>query len=470
MSFDAFWLPALPALPSSTRSSGEPGTKPDGLRSPDLDAVHLRTQIDALLAAAPALRRRSVGSIVAVIDRVARRLVDPRDPLRVLADDLLPPVTGFSPAMTRLTLDRMATDWRADRLEQMLASDLGDAGCLDGFVRLPGRPGRVHAVGPRLAFHVFSGNVPGVAVMSLIRTLLLKTPSLGKTASGEPVLAPLFAKAIAEEDDLLGSCLAVTHWKGGDKALEEVAFEKADVVIAYGSSSTIESLRAHIPPTARLIEHGSRVSFAMIAREALADIPEARETAQDAALAVATFDQQGCVSPHFIFCEEDAGVKPADWITMLAEAMEAVESDLPRGTISAAESAAIQQARGVAEIGGLAGTGQRVLASPGSTRWTILFEPTGTLRLSCLNRLVRVIPVTSIDEVPDRIAALTDLLQTVGTAGPADRFEPVARELARMGVSRVASLAEMAWPPAWWHHDGRSPLGELVRWCDWEEG
>ena len=53
---------------------------------------------------------------------------------------------------------------------------------LDEF-RPSGRGGgRQAAFGPRLAAHVFSGNVPGVAVTSLVRSLLVKAATLGKTA------------------------------------------------------------------------------------------------------------------------------------------------------------------------------------------------------------------------------------------------------------------------------------------------
>ncbi|MBD0320994.1 MAG: hypothetical protein ICV87_11715, partial [Gemmatimonadetes bacterium] len=44
----------------------------------------------------------------------------------------------------------------------------------------------------------------------------------------------------------------------------------------------------------------------------------------------------------------------------------------------------------------------------------------------------------------------------------------LAASLARAGVARVAALGNMAWPPQTWHHDGRPPLRELVRWCDLE--
>jgi hypothetical protein len=206
----------------------------------------------------------------------------------------------------------------------------------------------------------------------------------------------------------------------------------------------------------------------VVGRDALADPGRAARTAREAALAVATFDQQGCVSPHQIFCDSGGAITPERWSELLAEAMAATERDLPRGTISREEAAAIQQLRGAIEIAALAGSGVRLSASSGSTNWTVIFEPGGSFQLSCLNRTVRVVPIESALEVPDRLEGWSEVLQTVGLAGDGERLQDLALALARIGVSRICSLAEVPWPPPWWHHDGRPPLGDLVRWSDWE--
>src|SRR5829696_919798 len=158
---DAFHLPALPDVPTTSRSYGE-GEGAFELRIPQLRPGLLREQVRTLVEArARGLERRPVAEIVAVIDRVAARLLDPADELRVTAERALPALTRYSPAMVRRVLDSFRPDARGH--------------------------GRVAAFGPRLAAHVFSGNVPGVAVTSIIRSLLVKAATLGKTAAGEPL-------------------------------------------------------------------------------------------------------------------------------------------------------------------------------------------------------------------------------------------------------------------------------------------
>jgi acyl-CoA reductase LuxC len=363
--------------------------------------------------------------------------------------------------MVARVLDRMAADWRAQPLRELLRAELGDPRVLDGFRPAPRGHGKTRAMGPRLAAHVFSGNVPGVAVTSIVRSLLVKAATLGKTAVGEPLLPALFARAVAEEDAELGACIAVTYWHGGDEEMEKAALEHADAVIVYGGRDAVASVRARTPPAARFLAYGPRLSFGAVGRDALTE-----ETARAAALDASTFDQQGCVSPHVFYAEEGGGVTPREWAALLAKEMEAVERELPRGRLSPSESSAIRQLRGQAEFAPDA----ELHASAEGTAWTVVYDPDPAFEASCLNRVVRVKPVAELARIPDLVRPYAHVLQTAGVSASPDHAAPLAEALAGLGASRIAPIGQMAWPPPWWHHDGRPPLRSLVRWCDWEDG
>jgi hypothetical protein len=464
----AYHLPALSHVATTTWSYGS-GRSAVHLRIPQLTAQQLRTQTDALIEArGRSLEPRPVREIVAAVDAVAARLQDSRDPLRQLADAALPVVTGYAPAMIARILDAMAADWRAERLLELLRSEFGDPGVLDAFHPREAAGGFTRAFPPRLTTHVFSGNVPGIGVTSLIRSLLVKSGTLGKTAAGEPLLAALFAQALDELDPELGACLAVTYWPGGNEELERVALGAAEAVVVYGGDEVVAAVRARTPHHARFLAYGHKLSFGMIGREALSDAG-ADGVAEHAALQVATFDQQGCVSPHLFYVEEGGDVSPRDWTARLAGAMARVEATLPRGKVSPSESSAIRQARGEAEFSQLADTGVELHASPDGTAWTVVFDPEPAFSASCLNRLVRVKPVERLEHVAALVRDFGGHLQTVGIAASAARRLELAGTLGRLGASRIAPIGRMAWPPPGWHHDGRPPLGDLVRWCDVEE-
>ena len=106
------------------------------LEIPLLTPEIVSSQIEAMLLAREAyLAGLPVSDIVGTVSRVAERFADAHDPLRQAASRLLPAVTGFSPEMVEVILDRMSADWMANRLDLALVRDLGDPRVLDGFSR-----------------------------------------------------------------------------------------------------------------------------------------------------------------------------------------------------------------------------------------------------------------------------------------------------------------------------------------------
>ncbi len=467
MMLDAFWLPGLDAgdvAAWDTRDLGEAG-----IRWPRLRPDALRRVLRAIAGArAETLARLPVARIVQAIDAAAARLARRDHPLRAAAEAALPAATGYSPEMVRLVLDRMAADWRAPALERLLRAELGDPALLDGFRPEPGTgERRLRASGPAVAFHVFAGNVPGVAVTCLVRSLLVKAATLGKTAAGEPVLAPLFARALADVAPEIAAALAVGYWEGGTEELEAVALDAADAVVVYGGEETISSLAPRVRPGTRLLDHGPRYSFGIVGRDALAR-EHAPATADAVARAVAAFDQQGCVSPHLVYAERGGEVGPAELAGLVAGALDAIERELPRGRLSPAEAAAIHQARGAAEFRAIAGEDVALHAGEG-TAFTVAYDADPAFAVSCLNRFLWVKPLDEVLQAAERARPYARFLQTVAVAGAGERRGALAAALAAAGATRVTTFQAAPWPPMEWHHDGRGPLVELVRWTDLEE-
>lgn len=464
---DAFHLPALPHLSTTTWSYGR-SEEPVRLRVAQPSAAALVEQVDALLEArAEHLAERPVAEVVRVIDLVAGRLLDPADPLRREAEAVVPLTSGLSAPMVRRLLDRTAADWRAPRLLGLLRAEFGEPEVLDGF-RPRGRAwGRSHAYGPRLATHLFSGEAPGAAVGSLIRVLLVKGASLAKLSISNPLLPALFARGVAEADEGLGRCLAVAYWPAGDAELDRLALNAADLALVQGGPETVAAARARAPATTRVLGQASGASFAVVAREALETGAAAARLAETAALEVALFDQRGAASPHLYYVEAGGELSPEQWADMLAAALQQLERELPRGTLSPGETAAIRQARSEAAMRPLAGEGARVIAPGESTAWTVIHDPDPAFRLSGGNRLVRVKPVESLEAVVPLAAAAGVPLHTVGVAGPEERVAALARALGEAGAGRVAPIGGMVWAPPSAHLDGQPPLRSLVRWCDW---
>ena len=446
---DAFHLPGLADNDVANWQTFDAG--PHTLRAPILTAAGLRSCIARLVHARTALAEIPLADIISTIDAVARKLRDPADPVRVLLDEAVPHLTGYSPAMSSLIIDRMAQDWTRPALERVLAAELGDGAILEQFVRQEKR--EVMAVAPRLVTHVFAGNIPGVAVTSLVRALLVRAASLGKTASEEPLLAPLFAQAIAAQNRIVGNALAVTYWPGGDQISEETAFAAADAVVVYGGATALAAVRRLAPPHVRVLDHGPRLSAGFVARDALGSADAATTLARDIAHAVATFDQQGCVSPHAVFVECDGMVSARGLAESIAGELRALQRHLPRGSLTPAEAAAIRETRTRAEF-----ASDMDLVSGPDEPFTVILSGRAAFDASCLQRTIVIHDVRTLDEALSMLAPHRPLLQSAALAGD-DGF---GIHLARAGFTRITSFARIPWPDPAEYHDGRGPLTEFL--------
>jgi hypothetical protein len=458
---EAFWLPDAGREIQVEEQRFGPGDTP--LLIPRLTPGVLRRMLEALkVRQRRVLATRPLERIIEPLGAVARRLSDPGDSLHVDLLEHLPGLTGYSREMIAIGLQRMSANWVAEALRDSLEGELGDTAVLEAFQ--PRRPhGRQRAYGPTLTVHIFSGNIPGVSVSSLIRALCVKSSSLGKTALGEPYFAVRFARALAEVDRELAECMAVTHWAGGSRDLEDVAFSEAEAVVAYGSDETISDVGCRVPPHVRYLRYPNRVGAALISRSALSEA-QVEEVAERAARDVIIFDQQGCVAPHTIYVEKGGEVDGAGLARRLAAALDRLAAEVPRGVMTPGESIQVHQLRAEAEM-----RGAMVLASARGTEWTVILEEGPGFQASPLNRVIYLRSVEQLDAAVSALAGVGRHLQTVAVAGDASSIERTATALGACGATRIVSLGEASWPSSHWHHDGRFQFLDLLRFVDLED-
>jgi len=335
-----------------------------------LGPAHLRAIITTITAAAARGRRaRTLDDILAAIDDVVTSWLDPRYPPRQLAERVLPQATGFSAEMIAHGLPLLLEPLRADGIRALLQSEI------------VGRPPR----GPLLITHVLSGNIPGLAAAPMLLSLALGSAILVKSAAGDAIFPAVFAQSIGERDHVLGKCVAVTYWHGGDRDLEEAAFSSSGLVVASGSDAAIAAIAARVP--GRFIGHGHKVSFAAIGAECLAEGGTARDLARRLAYDVSLWDQQGCLSPQLCYIESGAHLAPGQFAELLAEELTAYAQELPPRKLSVEEQAAVLRFRHEAEW---ATPDATVLTSPDMMHWSISLEPGATFLPTCLNRCIRL--------------------------------------------------------------------------------
>lgn len=486
-------LPGLAAKPEGSHRGETAAGAP--FAAPRLSGADAREVAAAVREAALRARReRSIDAVLGALSRAAGRLADGGSAEGREARELLIEELGWTPDLARRTLEGMATTWTEDALRAVLRDELGEPASLDEFVPAPlargaagahtsgerepdaaagaGTAGtrRRRALGPPLLFVVHAGNVPGVAVTAAVRGLLVRSGVLSKTSSGEPGLLALFARSLARDDALLGDCLATTWWPGEEPdAAGEAWVKDSSKVIVYGGDRAVATWRGRVPAHADVVAYGPRIGVAVVLPDA-----DAATAARGVARDVCAYEQGGCVSPRLVY----AVGRPAGVVAeAVAAALAEETSRRPPPAPSPAEATAIRALRAEAEFAGYAepGSGRghpdseplRVLASEGDLAWTVLAGGDPAPRSEGLPRVLRVHGVASPGRLEQLLVPLAGRIQAVGYAGE-DGAGELAERAAALGVSRVAPVGSMAWPPADWRHDGRHQLLPLIQWTDWE--
>jgi hypothetical protein len=303
--------------------------------------------------------------------------------------------------------------------------------------------------------------------MEMALGLLARSAQFVKCASGQTLIPRMFAHSLYEADRKLGACLEIASWKGGAESLEAALFAEADCIVATGGDETLAAIRQHLPPAARFIAHGERVSFGYVTSEALER--QAHAVVERAAADVTAWNQRGCLSPHVIYVEERGGGSGEDFANLLAGKLEALEKTHPRGTLDAGEAAAIATRRAFYEVRAAHSPETKMWASRESTAWTVILENDPHFQISCQNRFIYVKVVPELTMALQGAEPVREKISTVGLACVPAQSPELARRLGHWGAKRICPLGRMQHPPLGWRHDGRPPLGDLVTWIDWEK-
>lgn len=420
---------------------------------------------EGLKRAGQVLKQQPIARIVEAIDKVAVRWCDRQWETRRSARERIARATGFSLAAVDESLDLELRNYRADSLWRTLKRELGDPLILDspranGYLR-----GHSMAVGPELVLAIFTGNVPGLPALSMVRSLLVKAPVIAKVASGEPSFAAVFADSLREESAALGDALLVTYWSRDEKELVREISAQVDAVVAYGGTQALDAIRALMPAGVRLFEHGHKLSWGFISPRYVAERGE-KEVFAAIAQDASAFNQHACIAPQVYFVEgsrENARALAQGVAAALAKKAEVC----PVGTLSRGDAGRIQLAR--AQKAWEAQTsGKGDAWHDGALEYTVALEDSFSSPEGLGSRFLRIVAVEDLAHAMKQLQPFRAYLQNVGLGCASGELQAAAAALAAFGASRICEPGRMAEPSMMWRHDGRSCVAELLRYCDVE--
>ena len=355
---------------------------------------------------------------------------------------------------TRQRLDLLARAYprlfpRAELL-RLMRTQLGRIDALDTWIQRDGL--RTQACAPKLIYHICAGNLAVSAWTSLMHGLLIGAYNVVKLPSERDD-----SSARREILDFIHSLplplrkLITTHQK-----LDPDLFHCADAIVAFGSDQTINSLRAQTRWNQKFIAHGHAVSLLWLNDPNRLTPQQARSCAID----VLTYDQLGCLSPQAIYIPPGADIDTLG--RKLAHRLETHwEKIKPKPARPLSVAARIVEARDMAHA-----LGHRVWLPPKKhLGWTLIHDPDPTFQPSPLHGVIHLRRVAE-SRLDHALASVAGRISTVGIAGQmSSRLE---KTFLSLGVSRFCPAGHMQFPPLTWHHDGQSPLRDLVTWIDFE--
>ncbi len=460
--------------------SGTPGAT--GAVWPVLSPSAWRALWAGLRAAPPA----SAGALETALRCVARRLSDPGDELHRAAHALLPPHTGFAPAM----LDFAFGFFRELELTSLarVAKWTPPPAVQRQFVPMPGLPGSVRfypaawsgrlrarfgglRARPAAPAHTLvgyaAGNIPGAALLiMLLGQMLVPRPAvLVRNSRREPFFSPLLLAALEEIDPALVANVAVLLWNYDDTALQASILREADLLLLVAGDAMIAHMEEELRDAGaspRIHRHGHKTSFIAVARDLLT--PEClRLLASLAALDTAVWDQNGCLSPRLHFVEEGGHFAPEGYAEALTEALRALSPRLPGGVVDLRRLHTRFD-----KYHALAAGGRATVHSTYDDPFLVVVDrrPAEVLALAeaindAQDRTVIVRPVPALEAIAhDTLKHLpADNLQTLSVAldSRAPSFLHFADSVGHCGITALRTVGRAAFPGLAYSWDGLLP-------------
>lgn len=380
---------------------------------------------------------------VRALARLADAWLAPRSPWMRRALREIPKSSPFSPPMVEACLRATFAGWTLAALARWAHDDLPPrfrqravARCARGR-----RAGEVLLVLPST---VFAAAWQAAAAVWLAGFVPVFRPS-----RREPVFALLLEESARGAG---GHDLPSRHLRPGSPVR---GGRKPHAVVAYGSDETVRRLKRESRPP--VFGFDTRFSVAFVGRTALLR-NHAAETTRHAAWDATLYDTLGCQSPSAFFVVTGGATSPRAFACRLEREMARLERRLPRGHggDEAWERESFdalwrfRASRGDAEIIGR----HVVLAHRG------IFEPPG------LRRIVLVIPVRGVSEVPRRLGAWASRLSSLAVAKGADSAA-LPRAFRGLPALRLCDLGRMHEPPPSWRNGGESLLAGLTTASRW---
>jgi len=320
----------------------------------------------------------------------------------------------------------------------------------------------------KLITYITPSNVPGlIECLGMFLSSIVKASSVIKSPSMQPVFAPLFAESILEESKEIGETIAVIPWKGGTIEIEDILFINSEAVSVVSSTETALSVKRRIDDLNKKgcnikgCYHGGKFGLEIIGREYCN-----RDVAGLAVIDGFGYEGYMCSSPVFGFFVEKGGkYSPEDFAKFMVKEAELLEKVIPQSEYFK-KLREKQVARLIAKEG--MDKDVKIYTSP-EHDFAVVYEPRPTLNPIGQNRLFRVMPLSSVEDIFPMLKPWKDYLQSIGVALLDSRLLQFAEKAGKIGFTNIRVTGTLTLPRLGESWDGNLPVAEfyipdIVRW------
>ncbi len=385
------------------------------------------------------------------------------------AFDLSCLTSGLSESILRYQYENIPYYFQRDVVEDMTENLIGIDN-IEGWVEQRPRNNNdtkvsIRAFGSR-AVHIIAGNAPVLAATTIIRNAITRSDGVIKLPSNDPLTATAIALTMAEmaPEHPLTRHLSVAYWKGGNESFESKLYQPRYIekIIAWGGYASIQYVTKYLQPGIDLITLDPKHSASIVGKEAFENEQTMREVAAQAALDIASLNQEACVNArviHAVCGTNEKGLANVNrWGEMVYEAMQKLPD-----TISTQHKAFDPQLR--EELDGLRlfDEDHRLIGGVGSEGAIIISQIDEPVDFSHLLacRVANIVPVDDVDTALKSVNAYT---QTIGIY-PETLKQQIRDNLAWQGAQRIVSLGgavnlvAVSTP-----QDGIEPVRRMCKW------
>lgn len=410
------------------------------------------------------IRNVPIAYVIDILDRVGRKLEDKNSQLYKDIVVKMNKQLGWSKEMIMEGLATISEILTQKNLEARLEADIDNIEYLDDFTYNKAFKGMVKAEPFGIIAHVSAGNVFVGAVDTLVQGLITKNVNILKMSSADPLFPLIFAQVLKSVDymGILAQSFALVPFKGGDKEVEAIVKQEADVLVVYGGEETVKAYRDGTGFHTKIIEYGPKYSLAIMS-ESLLNANNVDDIALKMGRDFTMWEQSACSSPHAVFI--DSLEKAKLFAKALAKALEYWAVAIPHSNIPSNEAVEILRTRELARVDQALGEAELIIPAVNNQDWTIILQKKCIFKVSPHHRTAYII--VSDNHKSSTINAIKEygqFIQSIALLMPTPEKLELSDTLVSMGADRITEIGMMAKRKHGTPHDGTRGTSEMLRW------